>query len=58
MWKDKIVEEIHKYRDDYAKKFNYDLHAICDDLRKKQSSLKNHSVTLHPKPVSYIRKVA
>ena len=32
MWKDLVVEGIRKYRDEYAKKFNYDLHAICQDL--------------------------
>ena len=36
MYKDEIVEEIHKYREEYAKSFNYDLRAIFDDLRKKQ----------------------
>jgi len=36
MWKDKIVEEIHRIRDEYAKSFNYDLKAIFEDLRKKQ----------------------
>lgn len=36
MYKDEIVEEIHKYREEYAKSFNYDLKAIFDDLRKKQ----------------------
>lgn len=36
MYKDEIVEELHKYREEYAKSFNYDLKAIFDDLRKKQ----------------------
>ncbi len=36
MWKDEIVEEIHRIRDEYAKSFNYDLKAIFEDLRKKQ----------------------
>lgn len=36
MYKDEIVEEIHKYREEYAKSFNYDLKAMFDDLRKKQ----------------------
>jgi hypothetical protein len=37
MWKDEIVEEIHKIREEHAKAFNYDLQAICDDLRRRQS---------------------
>lgn len=38
MWKDEILEEIHRFREEYAKSFNYDLHAIVDDLRKKQAA--------------------
>ena len=36
MWKDEILEEIHKKREEHAKSFNYDLQAICDDLRRRQ----------------------
>ena len=36
MWHDPIVEEIRRIRDEHAKKFNYDLHAICEDFRKRQ----------------------
>jgi hypothetical protein len=36
MYKDEILEEIYKYREEYAKSFNYDLKAIFSDLRKKQ----------------------
>jgi len=38
MWKDEILEEIHKIREEHAKEFNYDLQAICDDLRQKQAA--------------------
>ncbi len=37
MWKDEILEEIHKIREEHAKTFTYDLQAICDDLRQKQA---------------------
>ncbi len=37
---DSIVKEVRTFRDEHAKKFNYDLSAICKDLIKKQ---KNHS---------------
>ncbi len=42
--KDPIVEEIRKIRDKHSKKFNYDLHAICEDFRKKQKKLKDNTV--------------
>lgn len=38
MWKDPIVEEVRKARDEYARRFNYDLDAICRDLREKQKT--------------------
>lgn len=34
--KDRIVEEIRQARDARAKQFNYDLDAICYDLRKRE----------------------
>lgn len=37
MWKDPIVEEIRSIRDKNAVKFNYDIHAICEDARKRQN---------------------
>lgn len=38
MYRDKIIEEIHKNREEYAKSFNYDLDAIFQDLKNKQAS--------------------
>jgi hypothetical protein len=37
MWRDEILEEIYRVREEHAKAFNYDLKAICDDLRKRQA---------------------
>ena len=33
---DPIVAEVRQARDEYAKRFNYDLDAICRDLQNKQ----------------------
>ncbi|MFB2833870.1 MULTISPECIES: hypothetical protein [Floridanema] len=38
MWKDEVLEEIYKIREEHAQAFNYDLQAICDDLRQKQAA--------------------
>ena len=46
MYKDEILEEIHKYREEYARSFNYDLHAIFNDLRKKQMAHDHRVVKL------------
>ena len=37
MWTDEVLEEIYAIREEHAKAFNYDLQAICDDLRRKQA---------------------
>lgn len=37
MWNDEILEEIYKVREEHAKSFNYDLQAICEDLRKQEA---------------------
>ena len=49
MWKDPIVEKVRKTRQAHAKKFNYDLHAICEDLRKQERRTRRKLVTLPPK---------
>ncbi len=46
MYQDEILEEIHKYREEYARSFNYDLNAIFNDLRKKQMAHEYRVVTL------------
>ncbi len=49
---DPIVEEVRKIRDDYAKRFNYDLYAICADLKKQQENSGRKLVSFPPrKPV-------
>ena len=35
-WEDPIVEEVRRVRDAYAKRFNYDLDAIYQDLKEKE----------------------
>jgi hypothetical protein len=49
MWRDPIVEEIHRIRDEQAEKFGYDLHAICEDVRKKEAASGRKLVTREPR---------
>ena len=37
MWKDPIVEETRKLREEYASKFNHDIDAIFEDIQKRQA---------------------
>jgi hypothetical protein len=35
--KDPIVEEIHRHRAEWAKRFNYDVRAIGEDVRRHET---------------------
>ena len=52
MLRDPIVEEVRGHRDEYAKRFNYDLRAICHDLKEQQERSGRKRVSLPPKPVN------
>ncbi|MGI9036957.1 MAG: hypothetical protein ACR2GD_13100 [Pyrinomonadaceae bacterium] len=49
MWKDEIVEEVRRVRDEYAAKFDYDLDAIYKDIKKQEKQAQNKIVSLPPK---------
>ncbi len=36
MWKDPIIEEIHRIRQEHAQKFNYDLQKNFEDLKEQE----------------------
>jgi hypothetical protein len=51
MASDPILDEIRRYREEYAARFNYDLDAMCRDLRERENSEGRRTVTLSPKRV-------
>jgi len=52
MWVDVIVEETRKAREAHAARFNYDLEAIYEDLKKQEQEGGRNVVSLPPKPVA------
>ena len=48
---DTIIDDIHKVREEYAKRFNNDLKAICNDARSNQGQGGREVVPAHSKPV-------
>ena len=48
---DPIVDEVRKVREDYARQFDFDLDAICRDLREKQELSGAKVVSLPRRPV-------
>lgn len=56
MWTDPIVDETRRIRDEHARKFNYDLRAIFEDLKHFEESLAASPPTSDAKGKSGIRK--
>ncbi len=49
---DQIVQEIRDLRDAHAKRFNYDLDAICDNFITHQQKCGHKIVKLKPKKLA------
>ncbi|MBC6475182.1 MAG: hypothetical protein GDA48_22185 [Hormoscilla sp. GM102CHS1] len=49
MYRDEIVEEIHRIREEYSRSFNHDLKAIFADLQKQQAASGKEVVNLSRK---------
>jgi len=45
MWEDPIVAEVHRIREQLAAKFNFDVKAIFEDMRKRQELLGSRLVS-------------
>ena len=52
--RDTIVDEVRKAREDYARQFDFDLDAICRDLRQKQQSAGVRVVALPRRPAQSV----
>jgi hypothetical protein len=48
--RDPINAELHRSRHDHARKFNFDLPAVCKDLEEQSRDLK--LIRLHPNRIS------
>ena len=46
-----IIDEIHKIRQDYAKRFDNDLHAMCQDAMRKQGQKNRRVIPANPKSI-------
>ena len=49
--KDPFVDEVRKVRMVHTKQFNSDLHLICEELRRFESTLGSRVVTLQPRTI-------
>lgn len=51
-WEDEIVAEIRAVREAYARRFNYDVGAICEDLQRRQTEGNRKVVRLPPEQLA------
>ena len=51
MWKDPIVEETRSRREELARRFNYDIKAIGEELRRQRRASGQQQFTRPPKRV-------
>ena len=51
MWKDPIVEETRSRREELARRFNYDIKAIGEELRRQYKASGQEPITRPPKRV-------
>ena len=58
MWKDPIIEETRKRRDELAQKLGGDLEAICKALQGKEAQTTRKVVSLPPRKARLTKKVA
>ena len=45
MWKDPIVKQVRKVREEHAAEFNFDIKVILEDARKRQVASKHRVVS-------------
>lgn len=49
--KDPFVEEMREFRMEHTRQFKSDLHSICEDLRRFETSLGGRVVTMEPRKI-------
>jgi hypothetical protein len=54
MWKDEIIAGLHQSREAHARRFNFDLPAICADLQAQEKNSGRRFVSLAPRPARLV----
>ena len=58
MWKDEIVEEVRKAREEYAAKFNHDIDAIYRDIKLREAESGREFVSFPPRKTQRVENGA
>lgn len=51
MFKDPVVDEVRRAREEHAQKFSYNLEKIVEDLQRRQQESKREFVSFEPKRI-------
>ena len=49
MWRDPIVEQVRRVREEHAARFGYDLSKICQDFKEQEKRSRRKVVSLAPR---------
>ncbi len=49
MWQDPIVSEVRRIRKEHEARFEGDLHALCEDFRRRQAESGRPAVSRRPR---------
>jgi len=58
MRKDTIIDEIHEHREEYLKSLNFNIHAVCEDIKKIKDRNGRTVVQPKPRPARKVNKTA
>lgn len=56
MWKDEIVEEVRRIREEYAVKFDHDIDRMYEDIRRRQAESNRQLVSFPRRPPHQLSK--
>ena len=57
MYRDPIIDEIHKYREEHAAKFNYDIRKIIEYYKERQKQSNKKIVNFINRTENLVAKV-
>ena len=58
MYSDPIIDEIRKYREEYAARFKYDIKEMVADLKRRQKESGRPAVSRPPKRIAPVNESA
>jgi hypothetical protein len=56
--RDPIIDEIHAFREEFAKAHEFDIHRMAETLKKQQIASGRKTVSLSPKLVKHSRRAS